>query len=457
MVKAMDADAVFSDPAVTMEQVLEARSRRVERQQAALADGAACLVSFTLNIPGSIKQFPLARAAFSEGLELLRNAFGTAILKERTVDEPTGSEALLVLDADPAEIKRKTVAMEEEHPLGRLFDMDVLGADGRSLSRTDLGAAQRTCLICGNSAKVCGRSRAHSLEQLRTRISQLLDDFFRNKFADDCQSAAHRAMLAEVSATPKPGLVDRNNAGAHMDMDFSTFVDSAAALDPHFRRMFLAGWGHAQDDSAALFSRLRYLGQAAESAMFAATRGVNTHKGLIFSLGLLSGALGAWRHDRPDQPVDPAALLDLSAQMARCSLDDFDRSQDDTNGLRCYRLHHLKGIRGEAAQGFPAVAQVGLPTLRRHLSTGVSLNDAACLTLLALISAVTDTNMIRRGGLNQALSRQQEAHGFLSSITSETLILTLTALDQDYISNNLSPGGCADLLALSLFLVFIEG
>ncbi len=455
MVKAMDVDAVFSGPAVTLEQVLEARSQRAERQRAALADGAACLVSFTLNIPGNIKQFPLARAAFSEGLGLLRNAFSTAILKEETVDEPTGSEALLVLDADPAEIKRKTVAMEEVHPLGRLFDMDVLGADGRSLSRTDLDAAQRICLICGQSAKVCGRSRAHSLEQLQTRIGQLLDDHFKNRFADDCQSAAHRAMLEEVSATPKPGLVDRNNSGSHSDMDFSTFVDSAAALAPHFRRMFLAGWDNASASPAERFARLRALGQDAESAMFAATHGVNTHKGLIFSLGLLSGAMGAWRHDHPDQPVDPAALIDLSAQMARCSLDDFDRSQDDTNGLRCYRLHHLKGIRGEAAQGFPAVAQVGLPTLRRHLSASVSLNDAACLTLLALISAVTDTNMIRRGGLAEALSRQREAQRLLSSITSDTFLSTLTALDRDYISNNLSPGGCADLLALSLFLVFL--
>ena len=445
MVKAMDVERVFNGPAVTLEQVLEARSCRAERQRLALAEGAACLVSFTLNIPGNIKQFPLARAAFSEGLELLRNAFGAAFLKEETVDEPTGSEALLVLNADPAEIKRKTVAMEDEHPLGRLFDMDVLGTDRRSLSRTDLGATQRACLICGQNAKVCGRSRAHSLEQLRNRIGQLLDDHFKNRFADDCQSAAHRAMLEEVSATPKPGLVDRNNSGSHTDMDFFTFVDSAAALAPHFRRMFLAGWDHASESPAERFARLRALGQDAEAAMFAATRGVNTHKGLIFSLGLLSGALGAWRHDHPDQPVDAAALLTLAARMACCSLDDFDRIADNTNGLRCFRLYHLTGIRGEAAQGFPAVVQVGLPTLRHHLSAGLSLNDAACLTLLALISAVTDTNMIRRGGLAEALSRQQEAQRLLSSITSDTFLPTLTALDQDYISNNLSPGGCADL------------
>ena len=143
--------------------------------------------------------------------------------------------------------------------------------------------------------------------------------------------------------------------------------------------------------------------------------------------------------------------------MARSALDDFDRSADDTNGLHCYHLYRLTGIRGEAAQGFPAVAQTGLPTLRHHLAAGLSVNDASVLTLLAFLSTVTDTNMIRRGGLSQALSRRQEAQRLLSTITPDTLIPTLTALDQDYISNNLSPGGCADLLALSLFLVFIEG
>ncbi|MBR0357686.1 MAG: citrate lyase holo-[Clostridia bacterium] len=289
----MEADLVFTGPIVTLEQVLHSRTRRVERQQALLLEGAPCLVSFTLNIPGDIKQFPLAQAAFQEGLDLLRQAFGKSVLKEETIDEPTGSEALLAVDADPVDTKRKTVAMEDDHPLGRLFDMDVLDPDGRSLSRTELGAPQRTCLLCGNSAKVCGRSRAHSLPELRQAIAVLLDNYFKNKYADTCMTAAWRAMLSEVSATPKPGLVDRNNSGSHRDMDFFTFVDSAAALAPHFRQMYLAGWDHVLDDPTALFARLRALGQQAEADMFATTHGINTHKGLIFSMGLLSGALGA--------------------------------------------------------------------------------------------------------------------------------------------------------------------
>lgn len=449
----MEIDRVFTGPKITLEQVLDSRTRRVERQRALLAEGVSCLVSFTLNIPGPVKQFPLARAAFSEGLALLQDTFGAAVQKAETIDEPTGSEGLLVLDADPTDAKRKTAALEEGHPLGRLFDMDVLDEGGRSLSRTELSLSQRTCLLCGNSAKVCGRSRAHSLSELQARIGAFLEAYFRDKWADACMAAAHRAMVEEVSTTPKPGLVDRNNSGSHTDMNFFTFMDSADALAPYFRRMYLSGWDNAFDSPAALFERLRLLGQEAESAMYTATHGVNTHKGLIFSMGLLSGALGA-RQRQGDADLD--AVLSLCAQMGQRALADFSAPHPDTHGLRLYQAHRLPGIRGEAAAGFPHARQ-GLAVLRKWIRSGLSLNDAGTLTLLELIATVTDTNMIRRGGLDVARARQDEARVLLSRVTPETIHQELLSLDQAYISANLSPGGSADLLALSLFLLFIGG
>ena len=447
----MEADLVFTGPIVTLEQVLNSRTRRAARQQALLQEGAPCLVSFTLNIPGNIKQFPLARAAFHEGLGLLRQAFGKSVLKEETIDEPTGSEALLTVDADPAEAKRKAVALEDDHPLGRLFDMDVLDSGGCFLSRTELGAPSRTCLLCGNSAKICGRSRAHSLPELRQAIALRLEDYFKNKYADQCMIAAWRAMLSEVSATPKPGLVDRNNSGSHTDMDFFTFVDSAAALAPHFRKMYLAGWDHAVDEPATLFARLRAMGQQAEADMFAATHGVNPHKGLIFSIGLLSGALGA-KQRQGSTTLD--GVLALCADMGRCALDDF-ATVPDTNGKRCYQTYRLPGIRGEAAAGFPSAAAIGLATLRRWTEAGLSLNDAALYALLTLLARVSDTNMIRRGGLAAAEACRQQAQALLDRITPESLHQELLSLDHTYIRQNLSPGGCADLLALSLMLFFL--
>ena len=445
---------------VTVQDMMEARDRRAQRQQELLAEYRQTLLCFTLNIPGPEKDSPLIRQGFRLGQRRLRQGFlrlGVTPLHQEERLDFTGCEAFYVLPAGALEIKGMTADIEQADEVGRLYDMDVLRPDGSKVERQEIGLPERACLICGGEAKACARSRTHTVAALRARVDGILTQAVRQDKRQTVARLACQALLCEVLTTPKPGLVDRNNSGSHTDMNFFTFMDSADALAPYFRRMYLFGWDSAFDSPAALFKRLRLLGQEAESAMYAATRGVNTHKGLIFSLGLLSGALGAWRHEHPDQPIDTVTLLSLAAQMARSALDDFDRFADDTNGLHCYHLYHLTGIRGEAAQGFPAVAQTGLPTLRHHLAAGLSVNDASVLTLLAFLSTVIDTNMIRRGGLSQALSRRQEAQRLLSTITPDTLIPTLTALDQDYISNNLSPGGCADLLALSLFLVFIEG
>ena len=103
---------------------------------------------------------------------------------------------------------------------------------------------------------------------------------------------AHLAMLSEVSATPKPGLVDRMTNGAHDDMDFFTFLASATALRTSFDTFAELGRAHAKEPVSALLPHLQAAGIIAERQMFAATHGVNTHKGMIFSLGLLSGVAG---------------------------------------------------------------------------------------------------------------------------------------------------------------------
>ena len=110
--------------------------------------------------------------------------------------------------------------------------------------------------------------------------------------AADIGALAFGALLAEVAATPKPGLVDRLTNGAHRDMDFSTFLASACALRHTFDAFAAAGVAGAELSPPALFPRLREIGLAAEQAMFRATDGVNTHKGMIFSLGLLAASAG---------------------------------------------------------------------------------------------------------------------------------------------------------------------
>lgn len=522
----MKLETIITGTPVTLEEILEARSRRADRQKELLKSGGTCLISFSLNIAGEIKQFPLACAAFNEGLSEIRKRLADRqVLAVESTQAPTGSQAFFLLNAEVKKTKNDMAALEESHPLGRLFDIDVLGIDGIPVSRSEFGLPPRTCLICGGNAKACARSRAHSIELILWRTAQLLNDYFRNKTADQAASCSVRALLYEVSSTPKPGLVDRDNSGSHRDMDFFTFLDSSAALIPWFRDFFCIGWDHGREPAMLLFSRLRFAGKEAEGRMFAATGGINTHKGLVFAFAVLCAALGKTHAELYFRGMEPAAdhiegsgsdkfspapvppldaVLAVCRELGACSLEDFsvsrfpdgelacsgdsspsgkpalsgdsspdgklacsgDSSPDgkpalsgappQTAGECCHASYGIRGARGEAADGFPSAVNLGLPALKHWIEEGFCLNDAAVMTLLSLLSSVDDTNMIHRGGRKLALSCKKGAGRLLSEITKDNYKEKLKALDTFYIRENLSPGGCADLLAVSLMLYFLE-
>lgn len=164
---------------VTLEQMLAAREERVRSQQAALAAHGLPLLSLTLVAPGPVKDSAALREVFCvalERLEALCREHGWRIAASRAWRQATGCEALLAIDADAGQLKRAAVALEDTHALGRLWDLDVLGLDGRSLSRTGIGLAPRRCLVCDEAAHACARSRAHPLEQLQAAIARLLEN-----------------------------------------------------------------------------------------------------------------------------------------------------------------------------------------------------------------------------------------------------------------------------------------
>ncbi len=226
-------------------------------------------------------------------------------------------------------------------------------------------------------------------------------------------------------------------------------MNSASAIAPHLRRMFLTGWDMSVGDPKLLFGELRVLGQRAETDMFRVTGGVNTYKGLFFSTGILAGALGATQCQGSGEMEE---VVKLCADLGKCSLIDFTAGTDHTNGMRCYWEYHLAGIRGEAAAGFPSVVNIGVPSLRRCHRMGLSENDAAVWTLLELIAGVPDTNMIRRGGIERAAACREEIRKIMTDMKPEKLLDKAADLDRAFIAENLSPGGCADLLCLSLMM-----
>lgn len=491
----MKLETIIKGTPVSLPEMLDAREQRAFRQRQLLeqiTNESGSLISFSMNIAGEIKSFPLCLAAFDEGLKELRLRIPQdKLLHFEESRKNSGPEAFFLLNMPAEEAKKMTVSIEESHPVGRLFDMDVLTPDGTSVSRASVGYAPRTCLICGENAKACARSRNHTLEVIQWRTAQILNDFFKGRAADAAAACAVRALLYEVSATPKPGLVDRNNSGSHKDMDFFTFLDSSAALIPWFRDFFCIGWDFGYERNGQLFSRLRYAGQEAEHKMFAATKGVNTHKGLIFASAIILGALGKVyamqnglissdhingaettsncsisekKENCINRAADLTMVLSICRQLGSYALGDFEQNsstasnaQAKTAGEQFHASYGITGARGEAAAGFPSAKDVGLPALKHWLAEGFSLNDSSVLALVSMLSQVTDTNMIHRGGMEQSERSKKEAAALLSEITPETFTEKLTGLDISYIEKNLSPGGCADLLAVSLLFLFLEG
>lgn len=444
---------------VTLPQMLDARERRAVRQQKLLDQYQAVLVCFTMNIAGPVKNSPLIREGFSLGNRWLKErlrSMNIPCLHYEEWNEPTGNEAYYVIDRPARLVKGVTTAIEDESPLGRLFDMDVLAPGGEKSDRQDLGLAPRRCLICGGPAKVCARSRTHSVEELEERTCQILKEALEDADAADAARLACRALLYEVATTPKPGLVDCANNGSHRDMDLFTFFDSASALWPYFASCTRTGRQTAALKAPETFRALRPAGRKAEADMLAATKGVNTHKGAIFSMGILCAALGRLPRNRWQEP--DAILEECRAMTEGLTASDFaglTRENAATVGQKLYLEYQISGVRGQMEAGLPAVREAGLPTLRAGLAQGLSLNDAGCGALLALMTATVDTCLVARS----SLLTQRETCARVRNLLEETSFPdreALQALDQAFIEQNLSPGGSADLLAVCYLLYFLE-
>lgn len=457
----MDINRFLSGTQVELEQMLAAREQRVRYQERILKDFPMTLISFSLNIAGPIKVFPLARKAFEEGIELIRcqcRVEGIATVHAEQIDEVTGLEAYFSADAPPQKVKRAMVAVEKRTSLGRLFDIDVLDSCGNKLSRTELGEEERRCLVCGKPAFLCSRARAHSLEEIQRCICSIMWDYFARQYAVKVASAASRALLYEVLATPKPGLVDKNNSGAHRDMDIVTFETSALALIPYFQAFVTYGTDHCGEPPETMLPKLRELGLQAEVDMMRATGGVNTHRGIIFSLGFILCALGIWhgRGQRPTRSELRETCLRLAAPLAgepRAVLNQSAAS----HGEQLYIKYGVKGARGEAIAGFPALFETALPAMDSLLFSGASLNDAGVVTLLHIISSVEDSNLIYRSSPERAGEiRKQLCSLLCSGLPLAELVLAAGELDKQFIAENLSPGGSADLLALCYLIRFLE-
>jgi triphosphoribosyl-dephospho-CoA synthase len=275
----------------------------------------------------------------------------------------------------------------------------------------------------------------------------------------DTRSGAHRiarhiALLAvrslyhELALYPKPGLVSFLDNGAHRDMDAATFVRSLFSLRGYFVAISSAGMRDAG------FAELQQLGIAAESRMLRATRGINTHRGAIFTHGILAAAAGcaAACNIAPSDENLRAIVVsnwsrDLRAIAVACAA-------APSHGQLMAARHGVTGARGEALLGFPSVFEIALPGLRSALARGAGMQHALLHTFFVLLAETFDTNVLFRGGAEGLQFIQTQAKEFLErgSVFAAEWQQQAETLHCQCSAKNLSPGGCADLLAAAWFI-----
>lgn len=242
---------------------------------------------------------------------------------------------------------------------------------------------------------------------------------------------ATMALRQELDLSPKPGLIDQQDNGAHSDMNYTVMLHGIKAIEPYFIRLASMGYG----PELPIPQHILRCGREAEEAMLAATNGVNTHKGAIFALGLFCiAAANSFYH-----------LQRISAELVRSAIQTMAQkipTADNTHGAAVRKQYHIKGALDLAIEGYSYLFNLWLPFYRDHIAD----NHPELRLLLYIISTLDDNNLYHRGGEQLAHEAQQRCNQVLQDFNIENI----QALNSWMKARNLSPGGSADMLALTL-------
>ena len=261
--------------------------------------------------------------------------------------------------------------------------------------------------------------------------------------------AALIALWDELCLYPKPGLVSLVDSGAHDDMDAGTFRRSIWSLRRYFTAIADAG------AAGAPFEELQWLGQDAERRMLRATKGINTHRGAIFTLGLLAAAAGF--ESARERPLSAGALAETVVRQWGEGIAAAGRQSSDSHGSRAVRRYGARGARDEVLDGLPTLTALGLAPLRATRSSLGCPERARVQALFSVMAVLDDTNLLHRGGEDGLAFVQTEARRFLDAggVFDSRWRERALSLHRACIARRLSPGGAADMLAAACFLDWI--
>ena len=431
------------------------REERAQKQKELLCKYGKTLVCFTLNIAGDIKNSPLIYQGFIEGNNEIERVFASRDIDVIHSEKKclfTGCEAYYIVNAPAYTIKKLMCKIEETHPIGRLFDIDVINCQGVKIQRSDAGYEKRKCLICSSHAAECARSRAHGIDELKSQTTKILLQYLlpiqKQKVAD----FAIKALLYELSVTPKPGLVDMDNNGSHRDMDRFVFINSALSLRKYFEECFEIGYATKNTECEKVMNCLKVAGKKAECEMYKATNGVNTHKGAVFSLGLIASCCGRLAFTSFDKDDLISECSTLYGSIVQNELNG--TGKELSYGEKCYKEYGIKGARGQAAEGYKSVLDGAYEVLKHCLHSGFGINHSGGIALLYLIRDIDDTALLHRAGIKGAMKVRKKITDILLNNPYPD-IGTIKRIDDFFIKRGYSSGGAADMLSLCFFVYFV--
>jgi len=260
---------------------------------------------------------------------------------------------------------------------------------------------------------------------------------------------AMEAMIYEVSCFPSFGLVSPVSSGSHTDMDYFTFIDSTTSLNRYFLEM--ASAGYSNDPIDKIFANARKIGEKAEKVMYIKTNGINTHKGMIFVLGLGITASSKILYDGGDFNEISKLIRNMTSGIVKRELKNLNTKTSFTHGEKIFLEYGISGVRGEAEMGFPIVFDYALNLYDSN--KGLGQNNRLVQALLGIMSRCKDTTILHRHDYDTLLNLQKKSENLMNSggfnnLDNLSEINNLNCHNEKY---GISPGGCADLLALTVF------
>ena len=405
--------------------ILEDREKRSETVKTIIDDGFGAVV-LKANIPGPEKRLPVSYLLVRYYGALLNLLLNT---KPLIIDGYDGPAYIYRVDPE-TDWKTRMTKIEETTPLGRFVDIDVYQKSYKSKTRNNL----RKCYLCDNPAFVCGRNQAHSYLELLNAIEKNVYSVIKETLF----KLVKQSLMLELNLHPKFGLVTPYSRGSHPDMDYNLMIKAQDAIIPPLVDMFFKGLN--ETDLPKLFKECREIGKSSEQSMLQATGNINAYKGLIFSLGLTLASSGyVLGHHLPFSSIFSAVKAMTVDLMQELSI------PPESFGMHAYQKYGIGGARYEASQGDLLV--------QKNLTEQVSLEPASLMMLLIkIIGECQDTVLLKRAG---SLEKYQYFKQLVASIKEYDLERIAEVTDL-CVKNNISFGGSADLLIVTIFLKLLQ-